>query len=107
MIALCQSLRTVLEARNLPEELKNSLAVMVFNLYFDLDEPQIDPRYSTALLKLISEGGLYRKRTDSDYRTPLITAFEREKMEYIIKQDEERLSKLEAAVYGRPFDVKL
>lgn len=72
---------------------------MIFEMYFDLRIVPEFEGYATVLRMALSQGGFFRRHSDSAYRTALFRAFEGEKHEYLIKlRSRDYVEELEAAL---------
>lgn len=101
ILALCECMRIVLESSNLNDRSKRDLTDMVFIQFLELRSNQKLQGYATVLRNAISQGGTFRRRNDTKYRTALIAVFEQKKNEYLkylIKNPEDIVTELEAAL---------
>ncbi|MDO8433950.1 MAG: hypothetical protein Q7S58_16245 [Candidatus Binatus sp.] len=98
ILAMCESLRTVMESETLPENFKSYVADMVFELYFRLRSSSISSSYSKVLKQALVYGGSYQRTKDAIYRRALATAFWRHRNEYSIKNPSEFVDELAEAM---------
>jgi hypothetical protein len=99
ILALCESVRLVLESEVISDRFKAYIVDIGFRLYFTLRSTESVSGYATVLKASIAQGGTYRRRDDKLYRAALIRAFERERGEYFIKYPHEFVAELEAALF--------
>jgi hypothetical protein len=97
ILALCRSLRSVLNSNVLPESFKRDIADMVFRLYFTLRSLKRDD-YATVLAAAISKGGTYLPSTDKTYKANLIRFLDGSSREYSMKFPREHLEDLQDAI---------
>jgi hypothetical protein len=98
ILALCESVRPVLESAVVSDHFKAYIMDIVFRLYFSLRSTEALNGYATVLRASVAQGGTYRRRDDGIYRGALIQAFESERGEYLIKHPPEFVAELEAAL---------
>ena len=83
IMALARCLYSVLQSKHIGERTKSSLAIMVFNIYFDLRASgKFDP-YAQVLLEVVSAGNSYEK-DNHQYKKTLAALFAAEKHEFLI-----------------------
>jgi hypothetical protein len=98
ILALGESVRFVLESRNIAERQKRTLVNMVFNLYFDLCETDGFADYAKAVLNSLSHGGPRTSKPGETYWQGLKAIFDAEEYEFRIKRKEKDVNELEAMV---------
>lgn len=98
ILALGECSRDVLECDRIEDQLKRYLMNIVFTMYFDLRAVTEFEGYAAVLLRAISDGGFFRRSSDSKYREALVRAFEPERIEYLIKRPQEHVEELEAGL---------
>ena len=97
IIALSQSLYTVLVSKRIGERTKAALADLAFEIYFDLRESGKFDGYAESMLRAISHGKSYAK-DDIEYKMLLANFFKEQRFEYRLKRKKEHVDHAEAAV---------
>jgi hypothetical protein len=83
ILALCESLRRVLESDQINRRFKDYIADIVFRLYFKLRRTKHDD-FAKVLGAALAQGGVF-ERAQPEYIAALSDAFDRQRMEYRFK----------------------
>jgi hypothetical protein len=97
ILALSDCAYHVAVSEHVGSSLKTSLLGEVLELYFELRSSGQFDRYATALLSAVANAGKYRQGVRR-YRQVLADVFDQEQNEYLIKNPEEYVAELEAAL---------
>jgi hypothetical protein len=101
LIALSQSIESVLESRHIGSRLKRSLTCGIFGIYFDLRVSRHND-YAQTLLCLLTQVRGYRRERDLHRIKALASIFEEEKSEYRMTRSEQHVRDLESALSQQP-----
>jgi hypothetical protein len=100
ILALVESLRSVLNSDRIDATFQTYLADIVFNLYFELCAEEKTRPFADVLRAMLIQGGTYLRRSDRNYRERLLQCFEKEQREYRIKHEESDVAELANALGG-------